>query len=145
MPNPERVGAPRAHGNSGRGTAGIHLAASLIYVLLNRQLMFFSEGHFTVITDATHNLDRIASSPQGTQAVVDANMLDFAPDLLGSPNPEVRKWTCQMLEKLAHHKSTMMVVLKELVSLLRRRERSRGLGSDRHITWRRAEGVPSAL
>ncbi|KAJ7479220.1 armadillo-type protein [Mycena latifolia] len=91
--------------------------------------MFFSEGHFTVITDATHNLDRIASSPQGAQAVVDANMLDFVPDLLGSPNPEVRKWTCQMLEKLAHHKSTMMVVLKELVSLLRAENPSAVVGS----------------
>ncbi|KAJ6522666.1 armadillo-type protein [Mycena vulgaris] len=65
----------------------------------------------------------IAKSPEGAQAVVDANVLDSVNYLLGS-NRHVRGEGCKMLEVLVSHVSTVTAVLCatpcwRLVSLLR--------------------------
>jgi hypothetical protein len=64
-------------------------------------------------------LYRIATSPEGAQAAVDANVLECVAELLESLNKEVRNWTRYMLEELARHGTTVRVAMEQLVSLLR--------------------------
>ncbi|KAJ7438011.1 armadillo-type protein [Mycena galericulata] len=52
-------------------------------------------------------------------------ILSEVPNLLASPDPEVRRWTCWMVGRLAYHESTAPAILRDisciaLVSLLRR-------------------------
>jgi hypothetical protein len=63
-------------------------------------------------------LYRIATSPQGAQAAVEANVLECVAKLLESPN-EIQKWTWYMLEELARHETTTRPATGYLVSLLR--------------------------
>jgi hypothetical protein len=69
-------------------------------------------------------LDRIAKSPNGAQAVVNADVFEVFPELLDSQDVEVRKWTPKMLETLAGHDFGLKALLDsnvctKLVSLLR--------------------------
>jgi hypothetical protein len=69
-------------------------------------------------------LDLIAKSPEGAQAIVNADVFDVFPDLLDSQDVEVRKWTGAMLETLARHDFGLKALLNsnlciKLVSLLR--------------------------
>ncbi|KAJ7479164.1 armadillo-type protein [Mycena latifolia] len=67
----------------------------------------------------------IALSPKGAQAVVDANMLDFVRELLDSPDKQICRRTCQILEHLVCHEDTAAAVFgqnpcPQIVYLLRR-------------------------
>ncbi|KAJ7479237.1 armadillo-type protein [Mycena latifolia] len=80
--------------------------------------------NFGVIERALRALTSIATSPEGAQTTVDANVLEPLPELLESPNTGVREWTCELLARLAWQQSTRAAVLHEkpclqLVSLLR--------------------------
>ncbi|KAJ6575931.1 hypothetical protein DFH09DRAFT_1078292 [Mycena vulgaris] len=66
----------------------------------------------------------IAKSPEGAQAVVDADVLDFVDHFLKELNTLVQRETCKMPRALASHGSTVNAVLSatpcaHLVSLLR--------------------------
>lgn len=74
---------------------------------------------------AVYALCRISQRPDGVQAIVDANVLVYIGKLIGSPNAEVRRWTCNLLAWLASaHQSIALATLElkpyaKLVSLLR--------------------------
>ncbi|KAJ7455800.1 armadillo-type protein [Mycena latifolia] len=70
-----------------------------------------------VIISATQALYWIAKWPEGTQAVVDADVLNSLAELLEAPNEEVQQWPCELLAELALQEPTM--VMGALVSLLR--------------------------
>ncbi|KAJ6523397.1 armadillo-type protein [Mycena vulgaris] len=59
-----------------------------------------------VIQSAAYALHKIANSPQGVQAVLDANVLVSVPELLASGNHRVQRWTRGMLKALASHLTT---------------------------------------
>ncbi|KAJ7920864.1 armadillo-type protein [Mycena leptocephala] len=103
--------------------------------LLRRVSIKFSDENVAVIEIAAEILYRIATSPEGAQAAVDGNLLDYVVNLLGSPKSLVLRWTCRMLERLASYGPTTAVLLNskpcvQLVSLLRNTDlhvRSRAL------------------
>ncbi|KAK7031357.1 armadillo-type protein [Favolaschia claudopus] len=73
---------------------------------------------------AMYTLYHIASRPDGAQAVVKANATRHILRFLRSTSTTVRKYTCQLVGKLALHESTAMELLDlgahvSLVSLLR--------------------------
>ncbi|KAJ7479229.1 armadillo-type protein [Mycena latifolia] len=79
-------------------------------------------GSPRVIESVGDILYRIASFLETAEAIVNAKLLDFVTDAFDSPNEEVRKWMCDILEELALHEATARVVINELVSLLRTRD-----------------------
>ncbi|KAJ7926258.1 armadillo-type protein [Mycena leptocephala] len=80
--------------------------------------------HDEAINDrAIYALSELSKWPDGARAAVDAKVLEYTQELLDSPDPHLRRWTCQMLGHLARHKSTAVAVLVSepsvrLVSLL---------------------------
>ena len=77
------------------------------------------------VQDAQRALNRIAESPEGAQAVVDANVFGSLPELFNSWYEVIRKGTADILGTLATHDFGMKLILNsnlcaELVSLLRR-------------------------
>ncbi|KAJ7658572.1 armadillo-type protein [Mycena rosella] len=89
-----------------------------------RLVPLLHDANSEVIEDAVEALCRIAYSSRGAQAVVDAKVLDYVSDLLGSPVTGIQRWTCELLGALAHEELTVSSVLREnpyqqLVSLLR--------------------------
>lgn len=71
-------------------------------------------------------LSQIARWPDGAQATVDANVLDYVAQLIRSPRERTRKWTCVLVGKLASsvHESIVLATLESLpvsrlMSLLR--------------------------
>ncbi|KAJ6592551.1 armadillo-type protein [Mycena capillaripes] len=88
-------------------------------------ISFLRGGNSTAIESAAQALYRITISPEGAQAAVDANVLEYITELLSSPNTLVREWMCHILGELARHETTAPAVLsvkpcQALVSLLRR-------------------------
>ncbi|KAJ7479230.1 armadillo-type protein [Mycena latifolia] len=89
--------------------------------------LFGSDEDPQVIYSAAIALSRIARSPEGAQAAVDANVLKFVGNGLNSTYREVRKWTCVLLGALAQHTSISYAILNakvpmELVFMLRHDE-----------------------
>ncbi|KAJ6545886.1 armadillo-type protein [Mycena vulgaris] len=77
-----------------------------------------------VMTRVLRKLSKIAASPQGALAVVDAKMLDRVAGLFESPNTDVRRWTCQLLGEVGSHKIMVETVFartpfNKLVEFLR--------------------------
>jgi hypothetical protein len=58
-------------------------------------------------------------SEDEARAVTDSLGLHLIGDLLGSPDAEVRRAMCWILEGLAHHQTTTRAAMEYLVSLLR--------------------------
>ncbi|KAJ7478900.1 armadillo-type protein [Mycena latifolia] len=90
-----------------------------------------------VTASAAYALARIAKSPVGSRAVVDAKALNCVAELLASRNARANRWICRMVGELASHSATAAAVLNSepcggLVSLLRH--------TDRHVR-RSAVGV----
>ncbi|KAJ7355698.1 hypothetical protein DFH08DRAFT_506149 [Mycena albidolilacea] len=56
-------------------------------------------------------LTEVADCLEGAQAIVDAGVQNHLSVLLESPYPGVRKWTCQLVAKLAKHDSTTRAIL----------------------------------
>ncbi|KAJ7224886.1 armadillo-type protein [Mycena rebaudengoi] len=82
-------------------------------------LLFDTE--ILVVGAATWALSHISSHLNGAKAVMDANALDFVPDLLQIPNSQVRCDACWMLGRLAMHNFAVLAVqpCARLVALLR--------------------------
>jgi len=73
---------------------------------------------------AVFALSQIAHSLDGAQAVVDAKALDHVLKLLHSPRTKLRRWTCELVGRLASHFPTAETLLElkpclQLVALLR--------------------------
>ncbi|KAJ7355641.1 armadillo-type protein [Mycena albidolilacea] len=91
---------------------------------LCEQLVFLlDDNNSGVICEATYTLSRITQWVDGAKDVVDAKALNHVLRLLESPNPDTRKWACELMGNLACHESTAPAVLKlnpsvQLVSLL---------------------------
>ncbi|KAJ7142059.1 armadillo-type protein [Mycena crocata] len=94
--------------------------------------------NISVVKRATEALAIIADDPTGAKALVDAKVLDFVPELLQLPNVGVRRFTCNMMSRLARKESTLDAVLSEklyfqrLVALLRYLRRREDDGSPSH-------------
>jgi hypothetical protein len=77
------------------------------------------------VSDALRALHILAADAEGAQAIVDADVMDYLPELLNSLDADVRKWTAESLEPLARHDFGLKLVLNSnlctrLVALLRR-------------------------
>ncbi|KAJ7479288.1 armadillo-type protein [Mycena latifolia] len=78
----------------------------------------------SVVLAAGDALSRIARSPEGAQAIVNAKVLEYLEGLLQSWNSRIRQFACHLLGSLAVHETTAVVVLtsisccNQLVSLL---------------------------
>ncbi|KAJ6545643.1 armadillo-type protein [Mycena capillaripes] len=75
--------------------------------------------NIAVIESVAETLYRIATSSQGAQAAVDANVLEYMAKLLSSPNTSVQKWTFDILRELARHETAVSPAVGQMVSLLR--------------------------
>jgi hypothetical protein len=69
-------------------------------------------------------LNGIAKSPEGAQAIINADVFDVFPELFDSQDADVRKWTAEILGTLAGHDFGLKLLLNsnlcpKLVSLLR--------------------------
>ncbi|KAJ7494158.1 hypothetical protein FB451DRAFT_451648 [Mycena latifolia] len=60
---------------------------------------------------ASSALVTIANWPDGAEAAVAAHVLEHVPKWFASPDYETRRLACQLLEKLARHKSTAGAVM----------------------------------
>ncbi|KAJ7880295.1 armadillo-type protein [Mycena olivaceomarginata] len=70
-----------------------------------------------------YTLSEIVQWLDGAKGMVGAKALDHVPRLLESPNPDTRRWACELMGNLAFHESTALAMLKlnpstQLVSLL---------------------------
>ncbi|KAJ6485870.1 armadillo-type protein [Mycena sanguinolenta] len=77
-----------------------------------------------VVLGATFALSQIAQWLEGARAVINAKAQAYVLELLGLPDPGVRKWACVLVEGLARHEATVPTILKlrpcvRLVSLLK--------------------------
>ncbi|KAJ7479255.1 armadillo-type protein [Mycena latifolia] len=101
------------------------VATAVLGAIPCRQLVFLSRGrNLATMGYATEVLCRVARSPEGAQAVVDAGLLVHVGGMLVSPSTVVQRWTCATLGQLAWQESTRDAVLRvtpcpRLVSLLR--------------------------
>ncbi|KAJ7161913.1 armadillo-type protein [Mycena crocata] len=107
---------PAFHKSTVGAVLVVEPCASLVTLLRDPDIL--------VVEGAIYALARFASDPNGAQAVVDANVLNFVHELLKSPHSGVRRDACSMLGSLALYKSTVGAVLAvepcaSLVTLLR--------------------------
>ncbi|KAJ7455750.1 armadillo-type protein [Mycena latifolia] len=117
-------------GEVARHEATARVAIGQLVTLLRRK------GDLQVIEGAAQTLYRIVKSPEGSQIVVDANVLDALADLLELPDAGVRQWTRCLLTELATHATTIRVAMGRLVSFLRSEKRLRVIGSAAEILCR---------
>ncbi|KAJ7668251.1 armadillo-type protein [Mycena rosella] len=104
------------------GTAACATAMSALAVEISRWLVFLLRDTDSVgLQSAIYALSGMIIWPNGAQAAVDANILDYFKELLESSNVGVRKFTCWLLGGLARQKSAVLGVTLcvRLVSLLR--------------------------
>ncbi|KAJ7479166.1 armadillo-type protein [Mycena latifolia] len=65
-----------------------------------------------VIASAAKTLSWIARSDDGAEAALSANILDSLVELLASPHPGVRKWTCELLAQLTRYEIALLAILR---------------------------------
>ncbi|KAJ7205243.1 armadillo-type protein [Mycena pura] len=100
---------------------GIDPCWHLVYLL--RLTQSHSNQDVQVCRSATLALANISQWIEGAQSVLDAEAPGYASDLLKSPDPSIRAYTCLMLGNLASYKVTWSGILSpnhclQLVSLL---------------------------
>ncbi|KAF7356829.1 hypothetical protein MVEN_01018400 [Mycena venus] len=108
--------------------------------LCARLLRLLHDKDSEVIADAAFALSRIADWVDGAHAIVEAKGLDHVLELLESPNPNVQKWICRLVERLASDEFTASAILE---SNLSERLEKFSSGSSRTIldelTWYKAK------
>ncbi|KAJ7479131.1 armadillo-type protein [Mycena latifolia] len=72
-----------------------------------------------LIQGAAHRLWQTSKSSAGAQAAVDANVFDYLPALVESPDTWIQKWTWNLLEEMVRHESTASAGICEMISLCR--------------------------
>ncbi|KAJ7859116.1 armadillo-type protein [Mycena leptocephala] len=103
-------------------------ASTLLMMKPTAQLVSFlwDEDH-TVVSKVVHALAQVAASPDGAQAAVNANVVDYLTELLRSPSVEVQKASCILIRELVYHDSIAPAILTmnpcvPLVSLLQNKD-----------------------
>jgi len=75
-------------------------------------LIRFSDEDSGVVVKAAYALSEIAKWVAGAQAIVDAEALTHAWVFVRSLRPDIRKWTCELVGRLAKHESTAPAILE---------------------------------
>ncbi|KAJ7257953.1 armadillo-type protein [Mycena haematopus] len=83
----------------------LKLSVRIVSLLLNR-------NDSSLFKSAMYTLCQIARSVDGAMAMVDAKVLDHVSTSFESSNPPTRRWACELMGRLASHKSTVSAVLK---------------------------------
>ncbi|KAJ7915917.1 armadillo-type protein [Mycena leptocephala] len=103
-------------------------ASTLLMMKPAAQLVSFlwDEDH-TVVSKVVHALAQVAAWPDGAQAAVNANVVDYLTELLRSPSVEVQKASCILIRELVYHDSIAPAILTmnpcvPLVSLLQNKD-----------------------
>jgi hypothetical protein len=86
--------------------------------------MIFTSGHPRVVVSAARTLNEVARSSNGAQAVVDADVFDFLPELLRSRRADIRHRTAGLLGTLAKYEAGLRLILTsnlctQLLAMLR--------------------------
>ncbi|KAJ6564937.1 hypothetical protein DFH09DRAFT_1315187 [Mycena vulgaris] len=66
----------------------------------------YRRGIYAEIPSASSALTSIAGSAEGAQAAVNADVLDHVAELLGSPYPDIQRFTCNLMTELASYVRT---------------------------------------
>ncbi|KAF7350456.1 hypothetical protein MVEN_01351100 [Mycena venus] len=112
------VGRLAGHDSSAPAVLKLNPCAQLLTLLRNNDF-----GTTTERTTDRYAFSQIARWPDGAQAIINAGALDLVLELFDSPSLTTRKWTCELVEVLASHDSTVPAMLElglcgRLVSLL---------------------------
>ncbi|KAF7330837.1 hypothetical protein MVEN_02423000 [Mycena venus] len=112
----ELVGRLAGHNSTSSAILKLKPCARLLYIV--------GDEDYQVVKTAMHALAQIAQWSDGAEAIVDTRPLGHALELLKSPRPEIRQWTCTLVARLASHESTAPAILElklceRLVSLMR--------------------------
>ncbi|KAJ7476525.1 armadillo-type protein [Mycena latifolia] len=119
------VSAPRGSSGSWRlmwdllEQLAVHEITVRAAVVATTSLMRRSGHDSSVIDNALKLWTRVTRSSEGAQAIVDAGVLEFLPDLLRLERRGHRYYTCTMLEQLMSQDATARVTGDELTSLFR--------------------------
>ncbi|KAJ6585860.1 armadillo-type protein [Mycena capillaripes] len=89
----------------------LELNPCVALVSLLRESSFISDEYPQVVEQAIQSLATAAHKQDGTHAVIQATAQDHALELLESPNPVVREWTCRLVQNLAHYEPTAVMIL----------------------------------
>ncbi|KAJ7707336.1 armadillo-type protein [Mycena rosella] len=73
-----------------------------------RLVSHLRNNHLGVLQSAAEVFCIIAQWPEGAQAAMEANALDSIPQLLESPDVDIRVWTCKMVGLLARHLMSLL-------------------------------------
>ncbi|KAJ7491465.1 armadillo-type protein, partial [Mycena galericulata] len=110
---------------------------------------FSREDDARILKPVICALSRIARRMDGSRAVIAANVLDYVPKLLDSPNVEVRQCSCELLENLSCHESTAPGILAsicgQLVRFLRDKNDMREAADSSDNIMRSSEGAQAAI
>ncbi|KAF7350485.1 hypothetical protein MVEN_01354100 [Mycena venus] len=71
-----------------------------------------ADGNSEVTEWATYALSEISKWSEGAHTLVDAKVQDNVLVLFESSSPDIRKWTCRLVGRLASHRSTVATVLE---------------------------------
>ncbi|KAJ7193076.1 armadillo-type protein [Mycena pura] len=97
------------------GNMACHLSTGLAIlqsIPYRKIVSLLSDQNPRVCRSAVYALWKISHWVHGAEAIVDEYVLTFVPHLLRSTDHETRKWTCEMLGKLARHKSPSSTLVK---------------------------------
>ncbi|KAJ6581169.1 armadillo-type protein [Mycena capillaripes] len=97
------------------GTLASHECTAPAVIALKPSVQLVSllrDKYIDVILGAVYALSQIARWPDGAQDIVDARALEHVMGLLQSPSRRIRRWTCQLVGRLADHDSTAPAVVE---------------------------------
>ncbi|KAJ7456234.1 armadillo-type protein [Mycena galericulata] len=110
---------------------------------------FSREDDAWILKPVICTLSQIARQMDGSRALIAANVLDYVPKLLDSPNVEVRQCSCELLENLSCHESTAPGILAsicgQLVRFLRDKNAMREAADSSDNIMRSSEGAQAAI
>ncbi|KAJ7636440.1 armadillo-type protein [Roridomyces roridus] len=100
---------------SHESTSGILLTAT---PTTYRLVLLLRDNEPDVMRNTLFALENICKQPAGAQAVADARLVNWMPDLLGSLDSQIRATTCRLVARMARYDGTRTLV-QYLVPLLR--------------------------
>ncbi|KAJ7479048.1 armadillo-type protein [Mycena latifolia] len=90
---------------------------SMTKLVLERLVFLLHPGNLDVVIGAAKALNWIAKSPEGANAALDANVLEFFPALLELPHARVWIGTWDIVETLLRHQLATKPIAQYIVSL----------------------------
>ncbi|KAJ7355546.1 armadillo-type protein [Mycena albidolilacea] len=102
------------------GNLASHKSTASAILKLNPSVLLVSllGDEDSLVPWVMYALSQIAQRRDGAKGVVSAKVLDHVLPLLESPNPDTRRWACELSGNLASHKSTAPAILKSNPSVL---------------------------